>query len=270
MSKKLIYIRIIIVVISLLFIGLFVVIVNDIQKSTDIAESTTNETVVEKNVFDLKKAPKEQKNKLKGHVSEYEDQVYHYLFKDERIINTAKYGGSFDYYHLIENFGEVDNVYYIYKRRPLSNLITMIFSDEDIDYSQYAFTSNFLKNHPVSLKKEFKDCFNEDYEVVKDNGKFKHLFTYYYHIGIDREKQQVEIEVEKSIEYFNEETGVNGGVVYGKKGSKYEGQELYTTLRRIYFDYILDEKEYLDDIKYSHTQIINDEKELDDSCPNYQ
>ena len=57
--------------------------------------------------------------------------------------------------------------------------------------------------------------------------------------------------------------------MFGKPGSKYEGQELYDTLRKIYFDYTLDEKGYLDDVKYSHTQIITDEKEFDNSCPDY-
>ena len=266
-SKKLKLLKLIVMIFSLVIIVFIIIVFQKCKTTIDntIDYETTNETKEEKIIFDLSKAPYEQKNKIRGHVEEYDDQVYHYLFDDEKMINTAKYSGVTDYYHLVENYG--DNVFYIYTRRPLNNLINMIFLDEDIDYSQYAFTENYIKKHPVSLRKEFSQYFKEDYRKP-GKGKlydmdYEYKYSYGYNIGCDRENQFAVVDVSKSISYVCED-GTSGSL-WGKKGSKYEGKELYAELKTIYFKYKLDEKGYLDDIWFDHTEVLNSEQDLDNS-----
>ena len=271
MSKKIISLRIIIISIIILFCILAIFLIFKINSSVSIKQKNilTETTIKEENkiIFDLTKSPKEQKRKLKNHIEEYEDQVYHYLFSDEKIINTAKFYGPVNYYHLTEHYSDVDNVYFIYKRKPLSNLINMIFSDEDIDYTKYAFTENYIEHHPNSLREEFSQYFNEDYSKP-GKGKmydmnYNYLFAYDYGIGCNREMQTIIVNENKMITYMCEDG--TGGSLWGKKGSRYDGKELYADLRKIYFKYKLDEKGYLDDVWFDHIEVLNSEQDLDDS-----
>lgn len=270
MSKKLIYFRIIIITVCLLFVGVFVFVISNLQQSIKIKSSIEEETNLSNKqtiVFDLKKPPYKQKKMLKGNVAEYDNQVYHYLFNDERIINTAKYSGVTDYYHLVENYGEIENVYYIYKRRPLNNLINIIFSDDNVDYSQYAFTEHYIEEHPESLKKEYNNLFKENYilknyysETLESN--IIIVANYGYDIGIDRNNEMVIITESKSID-FESEDGEYHGIRTGKKGSAWEGKELFVATRVMYFKYTLDEKDYLNDIELDHIDVLIDDKLLD-------
>lgn len=266
MSKKLIYIRIVVVTICLLFVCIIVFLFSSIQKSVNM-DSVIEETTVEDKIkFDLWKAPYKQKSKLKGHEKDYEEQLYYYIFNDEKLVNTAKITPTSSY-EAIVGFGEVDSIINIYKKEPLKNLINMIFSDDNIDYSQYAFTDNYIEKHPISLKKEFSQYFKENYSK-SGNGKlynmnYEYEYSYRYNIDYDIEKQFVMINVDKSIDYVCEDG--TGGSLWGKKGSKYDGKELYAELKTIYFKYKLDEKGYLDDIWFDHIKVLADEKELDDS-----
>ena len=264
-SKKLKLLKFIAIVVSVLIITLIIML---LYKCNRMIEETISETEEERIIFDLRKLPKEQKNKLKGHVDEYEKQVYHYLFNDDKIINTANYTREYlNYYDLIGDYKDIEDILYIYKRRPLNNLINIIFSDEDVDYNQYAFTENYIEKHPISLRKEFSQYFKEDY-TKPGKGKmydmdYEYDFSYGYNIGCDRENQFAVVDVSKSISYVCED-GTSGSL-WGKKGSKYEGQELYAELRTIYFKYKLDEKGYLDDIWFDHIEVLNSEQDLDDS-----
>ena len=278
MSKKLFFVKVIILFIALIFISLFVFITFSIKNQIDIKEDLIVETTTKekgKIVFDLTKSPREQKKQIRDNTEEYLKQVYDYIFEDKKFANCLGLN-YISYNHLVDNFKSTDSLYSLLKDAPMTELIHKLFSENEKDFnkvplSELPVTENYIMHHPKSLREEFSSYIKEDY-TKPGRGKMYNMdyvyrFAYDYGVGYNKEKQEIIVKENKIISFECEDE--TGGSVWGKKGSKYEEQELYAHLKNIYFKYLLDDRGYIDDIWFDHIEVLASEEDLDNSVPNY-
>lgn len=277
MSKKLFYIRIVIATICLLLICLFIFLFSSIQKSVNI-DSTVDETTIneEKVVFDLRKTPKQQKKEIYAHPKEYFKQLYNYTFKDEKFSNCFSYD-FFSVYEIVDYYRDTENLVNVLKKFQYSALFNILFDGYRkerqtevtilIPLDDLPVTENYKLNHAKPLYEEFDFIKKEDYKSKKKyyreytNSDYWYEFDYKYGAGVDEEKKEVCVGEEKYVSKVFVEDGVEkSGIVRDKDGNEIPA---YVETRNIYFKYTTDEKGYVDDIVYDRTEIITDDKYLD-------
>lgn len=274
MSKKLIYIRIVIATICLLFVGLLIFLSSSIQKSVSVDNVTEETTVEEKIVFDLRKTPKQQKKEIYAHPKEYFKQLYNYTFKDEKFSNCFSYD-FFSVYEIVDYYRDTENLVKVLKKFQYSALFNILFDGYRkerksevttlIPLDDLLVTENYKIKHPKPLFEEFNFIKKEDYKHPKvyHNEYFDYWyeFNYNYGIGADEEKQEVCVGEDKYASKIFVEDGIEkSGIVRDKDGNEVPA---YVETRNIYFKYTTDEKGYVDDIVYDRTKIITDDKYLD-------
>lgn len=275
MSKKLIYIKIIIIIICILFISMFAIIFNGIHKSVSVRENVVEETKEEKIVFDLRKPPSKQKN-LRGHVQEYISQVYDYLFNSDikwkNIMEKNPYSD-------LMGIKDIDNFYDILKGVAFPRLFELLFNSDNKDifkkiYLKYPLnmddipvTENYKEKHPKPLFEEFYFIKKEDYETKKKYDKYLDVNTwlalnYEYSIGVNEEEKNVYVMETKNVEFLYEEDGkIRGRVVFDEKGNEMTESSIDT--RQFTFKYTLDDKGYVDDVEFVDEIKLADDKYLD-------
>ena len=125
MSKKIIYVRIIIAAVCLLFISIFVFLIKGIQESININDVVIEETTEEeKIVFDMNLPPSEQKN-LKGNVKKYMSQVYDYLYDDIKWKNVKN---PYPYeYSILREKTDLKKFYEILRMTTMPRLVNLLF-----------------------------------------------------------------------------------------------------------------------------------------------
>ena len=275
MSKKLIYVRIIIASICLLFLGLFIFMIVNIQKTMVVEDKTVEETIEEKIVFDMALPPSQQKN-LRGHVREYFSQVYDYLYKDIKWKNIQE---SYPYrYSELREKKDKENFYRILKLWPYRNLFLILFNSDNKDmfekiYLTYPLnlddipvTENYKEKHPKPLFEEFSFIKKENYRTKDYYDKYNEYnywyeFDYSYGIGVDEETKTICVGEKKSVSKLYIENGIEkSGIVYNKEGNEVSA---YVETKDFYFTYTTDEKGYVDDIVYDRTETITADKYLD-------
>lgn len=278
MSKKLIYIRIIIIVMCLCFIGIFVILFKSVQKSVSVEENIIEETEKEKVVFDLSKPPSEQRKKVHDNIKEYLRQLYRSIFNDDKLVNCTP---LLSYRGLVDDFKSTKSLIEFIKPLPYRNLPIILFEFDNkelindyflsypLNMDDLPVTENYKEKHKEPLFKEFSFIKKKDYKNDKkfynEYMKFDYWyeFIYDYGVGVNEENKAVIVTENKSaaLVYKERETGKEGvGIVRDKNGVE---APVYVNTRKFYFTYTLDEKGYVDDIKYDRTEIINDDKYLD-------
>lgn len=277
MSKKLIYFRIIIIVICLLFVCGFVFVISNLQhliesKNITVEEIHTNDNQIIN--FDLKKTPKQQKKMIIEHKNEYLKQLYDYAFDDEKFSNCLGY----DYlsaYEIVEDFKDTENLIYVFKKFVYPSLFNKLFCGYEKEISNVIIlddlpvTENYKQKHPNPLYEEFNFIKKESYKYPKIyyseimDFDYWYEFGYNYHIGVDEENKTICVGEDKYCNrvHKDRETGIEtSGIVRDKEGNEVP-IDVHT--RNFYFTYTTDEKGYVDDIVYDRTEIINDDKYLD-------
>lgn len=272
MSKKLICIRIIIVFICLVFLCLFIFLFSSIQQSVNMDTNIEETTVEEKIVFDIRKPPNKQRIKIINHKKEYLDQVYDYIFNDKKFANCLGY----DYlsaYDIVDGFKSLDSLVYLLKGAAIHELMKKLFSYElgkdGITFDDLPVTDKYKEKHPKPLYEEFDFIKKEDYKSKKKyyseytNSDYWYEFIYDYGIGVDENNKIVCVEEEKYVykTYRDRETEEeHTGTIFDKDGNEVPA---YVETRSFYFKYMTDEKGYVDDIVYDRTEVITDDKYLD-------
>ena len=276
MSKKLFYIKVVIVSLFIIIVCMFILVLKNIQQSSKIKETVVEETIKEeKIVFNMKLPPNKQKN-LKGHVKEYMSQVYDYLYKDVKWKNI-KNPYPYSYSELKEK-KDLNNFYNVLKMTTLPRLVNILFDfnnvkrfdDVYIDYplnmDDLPVTENYKKKHPKPLYEEFefitKKVDNNIY-YTKHDMNILCKFFYNYGIGLNEEEKIVTVYETKSIEtYRNFDGEIENTVVYDKKGNEITEDSADT--REFVFKYTLDEKGYVDDIEYVKVNELDGDKYLNE------
>ena len=280
MSRKLVYIRALITIICVVFfcsIAYLIINLNSISNMT-INESTATETTSaiidtttikkDEKKFDLNKSPREQREIVIKYTKEYLQEVYNYIFEDEKFANCL--GLNYLNCYELMYFTSASRLYNLLKGAPLGMLTGALFDKDEfnkIDLTDLPLTENYILKHPNSLREEFKQYFKEDY-YIQGKGKiydmdYNYGFLYGYSIGYNNETKNICIHETKSIDYVCDDD--TGGSLWGKEGSKYEEKELYAELRNIYFKCKFDDRGYLDDVWFDHIEVLANEEDLDNS-----
>lgn len=277
MNKKLICIRVMIGIICLIIIGIFIHVVISIEKHISDNIEVVEETVEERIVFDMTLPPSKQKN-LKGHVKEYMSQVYDYLFHDIKWKNI-KNPYPYDYSQLKKK-ENLKNFYEILRMTTMPRLINVLFDFENpikyediyLDYplnmDDIPVTENYKEKHPRPLFEEFDFIKKEDYETKKkydanlETNTWLYL-NYEYGVGVDEEEKTIHVGETKSVTflYIDDEGEERTRVTFDDRGNEMTENSIET--REFVFKYTLDEKGYVDDIKFVKEIKLADDKYLD-------
>lgn len=278
MSKKLIYFRIIIVIICFILIGLFIFIIRNIHNSTVINEKIIEETVEDRIVFNMNLPPSKQKN-LKGNIKEYLSQVYDYLYKDEKWKNIQesepynyselKQKKDRDRFYQVLQYSKYGKLFLVLFNSDNKDIYRMIYLNYPLNMDDLPVTENYKQKHPNPLYEEFNFIKKDNYKYPKVyyseimDFDYWYEFGYNYHIGVDEENKTICVGEDKYCNkvHKDRETGIEtSGIVRDKEGNE---APIDVRTRNFYFTYTTDEKGYVDDIVYDRTEIINNDKYLD-------
>lgn len=277
MSKKLIYVRIVIGIICFIFIGSFIFLIRNIQKSITVEDKIVEETIEEKIIFDLSKPPREQRKKIYGNRKEYLRQLYNDIFKDYKFSNCIE---LFSYGQLVDNFKSVNSLKKLIIGMKYKSIFKILFMYDDKDIYEdllityplnlddIPVTEKYKEKHPKPLFEEFNFIKKENYRTKDYYDKYNEYnywyeFDYSYGIGVDEETKTICVGEKKSASKLYIENGIEkSGIVYNKEGNEVSA---YVETRDFYFTYTTDEKGYVDDIVYDRTETIIADKYLDNS-----
>ena len=283
MSKKIIYIKILIAIICLLFIGLFVLLFNNIQESINVDKSVVEETSMNKEeiVFDMTLPPSKQRN-LKGHVKEYMSQVYDYLYKDIKWKNIQE-SNPYDYSGLRKKKDRED-FYKVLQYSKYGKLFLVLFNSNNEDifkkiYLSYPLnlddipvTENYKQKHPKQLYEEFDFIKKEDYETKKkyDNNLETDTWlylSYKYGIGVNENEKLIYLTETKNVMFLYESYGeTKSRVVFDEEGNEMTEDTIDT--RKFVFKYTIDDNGYVDDVEFVKEIKLADDKYLDELWKN--
>ena len=239
-------------------------------------DSVIEETTVEDRiVFDLRKPPNKQRKIISEHRVEYLKQLYMSIFNDEKLVNCTP---ILSYGTLVDNFKNIDTLIEFIKLLPYDelpnimfdynnkNVISKYFLNYPLNMDDLPVTDNYKEKHPKPLYDEFDFIKNKGYKSKAYKSKNTDLsywyeFDYVYTIGADEKNKTIGVLERKSVDRIVVEDGEESvRSAYDSEGNEVPA---YVETRSFYFKYTTDEKGYVDDIVYDRTEIITDDKYLD-------
>ena len=160
-------------------------------------------------------------------------------------------------------YDELPNILFDYNNK---NVISKYFLNYPLNMDDLPVTDNYKEKHTKPLYDEFDFIKNKGYKSKAYKSKNTDLsywyeFDYVYTIGADEKNKTIGVLERKSVDRIVVEDGEESvRSAYDSEGNEVPA---YVETRSFYFKYTTDEKGYVDDIVYDRTEIITDDKYLD-------